>query len=80
MSITVQTNNQKTNKINCKINIIWFNLLFSKTVFTKIGHYFVNLLANHFPKKNITNHKKTIQNKSETFKKNATVLTKPHAH
>ena len=31
-------------------NIIWFNLLFSKTVSTKIAHYFLNLLNNHYQK------------------------------
>ena len=32
---------------------IWFNQPFSKTVSTKIGHYFLNLLDKLFPK----NHK-----------------------
>ena len=46
--------NQNTyNKIYLKRNIIWFNLSFVKTVSTKIGHYFLNLLDKHFPK----NHK-----------------------
>ena len=45
---------QNTNsKINRKRNIIWFNPPFSKTISTKIGHYFFNLLDKHFPK----NHK-----------------------
>ena len=38
------------NKINRKRNIIWFNPPFSKSVSTKIGHYFLNLLDKHFPK------------------------------
>ena len=30
-------------------NIIWFNPPFSKSVATKIGRYFLNLLDKHFP-------------------------------
>ena len=77
--------NQNTNnKINRKINIIWFNPPFSETVSAKIGHYFLSLLYKHFPKNHkfhsifnknnvkisyrCTNHK-TIFNKSETLNK-----------
>ena len=38
------TNQNTNNKINRKRNIICFNPPFSKTVSTKIGHYFLNLL------------------------------------
>ena len=48
-----RTNQNSKNKINRKRNIFWFNPLFSKSVSTKIGHYFLNLLDKHFPK----NHK-----------------------
>ena len=47
------TNQNPKNKINRKRNIIWLNPPFSKSVSTKIGHYFLNLLDKHFPK----NHK-----------------------
>ena len=43
--------NTKTyNKRNHKRNIIWFNPPFSKSVSTKIGKYFLDLLDKHFPK------------------------------
>ena len=37
------------NKLNHKINIIWFNPPFSRNVTTKIGKYFLNLFDKHFP-------------------------------
>ena len=37
-------------KITCKRKINWFNQPFSKTVSTKTGHYFLNLLDKNFPK------------------------------
>ena len=53
--VTVETNKSEyKNKINYNINITWFNPRISKTVSTKIGHYFLNLLDKHFPK----NHRK----------------------
>ena len=54
VKLQYQPTNQNTNsKINRKRKIIWFNPSFSKTVSTKIGHYFLNLLDKHFTK----NHK-----------------------
>ena len=44
------TNQNINNKINCKRNILPFNPRLIKTVSTKIGHYFLNLLDKHFPK------------------------------
>ena len=44
------TNQNPKSKINRKRNIIWFNPPFSKSVSTKIGHYFLNLLDKHFSK------------------------------
>ena len=44
------TNQNTSNKINCKRNIIWFNPPFHKTVSTRIGLYFLQLLHKHFPK------------------------------
>ena len=46
------TNQNPKNKINRKRNIIWLNPPFSKSVSTKIGHYFLNLLDKHFLKNN----------------------------
>ena len=43
-----KSTNQIPNKINSKRNITLFNQPFSKSVSTKIGHYFLNLLDNHF--------------------------------
>ena len=93
------TNQGTNNKMNRTRNIIWFNPSFSKTVSTKFGDYFLNLLDKHFPKNHtfhsifnrnnvkvsyscteniksiISDHNKTILNKSETlYKKNAPVL------
>ena len=42
-----QVNNNKKNR---KRNIIWFNPPYNKTVSTKIGYYFLNLIDKYFPR------------------------------
>ena len=50
MLLSKPTNQNSKNKINYKKNIVWFNPPFSKSVSTKIGHCFLNLLDKDFPK------------------------------
>ena len=84
------------NKINRKRNIIWLNLSFSKSISTKIGHYFLNLLDKHFPKSHkfhrifnknnvkvsysCTKTKRSSITVKHQTRKNPTVLIKTHAH
>ena len=83
------------NKINCKRNVIWFNPPFIETVSTKLGHYFLNRLDNHFPKNykfsNIFKRNnikasysctknKIICNTSETLRNNAAVFVNKNTY
>ena len=53
--IESESENSKKDKKNRKRKIIWFNPPFSKSVKTKVGKEFLNLVRKHFPKGNPLN-------------------------